>query len=134
MLRPTRGSNASAEAPLPAGVEVDDALAEPVEEVMMLVESPECVLVVFVEVAGLEETGTGAEADEEELPAAAVPDAGAATAKEGSTRFPTPQGMGSFDPGCKAFAGGVVAPVEDAIVKRVVQVLTLVCEEEYWKK
>jgi len=131
-VRPTRGSKASADAPLPAGLEVDDAFAEPVEEVAMLVESLEGVLVVLMREVTAEEAGTMAEADKETLPPAAVPDAGAATALEGSTRFPVPQGMGSFDPGCWAFAGGVVAPVEAAIVKRVVQALTLVCGEENW--
>jgi len=134
MLRPTRRSNASADAPLPAGLEVDVALAESVEEATTLVEIFKGVLVALMEEAGAEETGTEAEADAEELPPGAVPDAGAATALEVSTRFPTPQGMSSLDPGCWAFAGAVVAPVEDAIVKRVVQVLTLVCGEEYWKK
>jgi hypothetical protein len=83
-------------------LEVDDALAESVEEAAMLVESLKGVLVVFTEVASPEATGREAEAEdgEEELPPEAVPDGGAATALEGSTRFPTPQGMGSFDPGC----------------------------------
>jgi len=130
-VRPTRGSRASADAPLPAGLEVDAALAETVEDLAMLVESLEGVLVVLMGEVTAEEAGTMTDADEETLPPGAVP-AGAATALEGSTRFPVPQGIGSFDPGCWAFAGGVVAPVADAIVKRVVQALTLVCGEENW--
>lgn len=79
-----------------------------------------------------EEEEAGIDPGEELLPAGTPPDGGAATALEGSTRFPTPQGMGSFDPGCVGFAGGVVAPEAEAIVNRVVQVLTLVCGEENW--
>lgn len=75
--------------------------------------------------------GAGADPDEELLPAEAL---GAATALEGSTRLPIPQGMGSFDPGWVGFAGGVLTPAAEAIVNRVVQVLTVVCGEEYWKK
>lgn len=51
---------------------------------------------------------------------------GAGVALVGSTRAPTPHGMGSFEPGWVALAGGVVCPVGDAIVKRVTQVLTAV--------
>jgi len=100
MLRPTRGSKASADAPLPAGLEVDDALAESVEEATMLVAILEDVVRALMGEVTAEETATVAETDEETLLPGAVPDPGAATALEGSTRFPIPQGMGSFDPGC----------------------------------
>ena len=76
-----------------------------------------------------DEEGAGADTEEETLPPEAL---GAGTALERSTRLPTPQGMGSFDPGWVGFAGGVLAPAAEAIVNRVVQVLTLVCGEEYW--
>lgn len=51
-----------------------------------------------------------------------TPLTGAATALLGSTRLPTPQGMAAPPLGWLALAGGVVAPVVDAMVKRVVQV------------
>ena len=53
---------------------------------------------------------------------------GAATAVEGSTRAPVPQGMGllgSVEPGWSAFSGAVVLPSAAAIVKRVVQRMVL---------
>ena len=131
-LSPRRESNPSGRAPLPAGVEVDVALAESDEEVTMFVTILEGVLVGRREEGdeeGAEEAGT--DADEETLPPGAP---GAGTALETSTRLPVPQGMGSLDPGWVGFAGGVAAPAAEAIVNRVVQVLTLVCGEEYWKK
>jgi hypothetical protein len=47
---------------------------------------------------------------------------GAGTAVEGSTRAPTPQGMGSPESGWVALGGGVVWPVEDAMENRPVHV------------
>lgn len=130
-LSPTRESRPSADAPFPAGLEVDVALAEPELELAMCVASFEGVLVAIV-TAEEEEEGTGTTTDEELLPPGVVPDEGGGTALEMSTRFPSPQGMGSLDPGCVGFAGGVVAPAAEAMVNRVVQVLTAVCPEEYW--
>jgi len=52
-----------------------------------------------------------------------VPKEGAAIAVLGSTRAPTPHGIGSLEPGCVALAGGVVAPDVGAIVKRPVHVV-----------
>jgi len=129
-LSPTRESRPSDDAPFPAGLEVDVALAEFDEEVTMCVASFEGVLVAIM-TAEEEEEGTGTTTDEELLPPGAAPDGGG-TALEGSTRFPIPQGMGSLDPGWVGFAGGVVAPAAEAMVNRVVQVLTAVCPEEYW--
>jgi len=48
---------------------------------------------------------------------------GGGTAFEGSARAPVPQGMGS-PPGWFALAGGVVAPLDEAMVNRVVHVLS----------
>jgi len=50
-------------------------------------------------------------------------EAGGATACEGSTRVPTPHGMASPELGWTLFAGSVVSPVGEVIVKRVVQAL-----------
>jgi hypothetical protein len=50
--------------------------------------------------------------------------AGGGTAVEGSTSAPTPQGIASLLPGCVGLAGGVVSPFAEAMVKRVVQVLS----------
>jgi hypothetical protein len=58
--------------------------------------------------------------------------AGGGTAVEGSTSAPTPQGIAAFVPGWLGFAGGVVAPVGDAIVKRVVHVLSAARGEVNW--
>jgi len=49
--------------------------------------------------------------------------AGGATAVLGSTRAPVPQGMGSFEPGWVALVGGTEAPLEEAMVNRVVHSL-----------
>lgn len=67
--------------------------------------------------------GTGA-ADVVTFVPVVVPNEGAATALLGSTRAPTPQGIGSPESGWAALAGGVVgAPVSDAMVKRPVHVM-----------
>jgi len=58
-------------------------------------------------------------------------DGGGTTARE-STSLPTPQGMRSPDEGCAALAGGVEEPSGDSMVKRVVQVLVVVCLEVNW--
>ena len=66
---------------------------------------------------------------DEELPE--VNDGGA-TALLWSTRLPIPHGIGSFEPGCLRLAGGVEVPDDEAIVKRVVQVLLVVCGDVNW--
>jgi len=57
-------------------------------------------------------------------------DGGGTTAFE-STSLPTPQGIRSPE-GCMALAGGVEEPSGDSMVKRVVQVLVVVCREVNW--
>ena len=82
---------------------------------------------------------TGDEAAEEpdvpEVPEAEVSPVmyvGAATAVEGSTRLPEPQGMAEPS-GWVLFAGSVVEPSEPAMVKRVVQVRFVgAAEVENW--
>jgi hypothetical protein len=66
---------------------------------------------------------------DEELPE--VNDGGG-TALLWSTRWPVPHGIGSFEPGCLGLAGGVEEPDDDAMVKRVVQVLVMVCGDVNW--
>lgn len=85
-----------------AGVGVDDAEVEDVTS----------------ELDEMEETGRT------ELALALDPPiVGGATASEGSTRAPLPQGMGS-PLGCFASVGGVLCPVASAIVKRVVHIIS----------
>ena len=96
----------------PEGKEVDDATSD-----LVAVTITELILVD-------EATAVEFKAPEEEGPSAAK--AGAGTALLGSTSLPTPHGIASPDPGCFGLAGGVVAPVADAMVKRVVQVLSVV--------
>jgi len=66
--------------------------------------------------------------------AAPVPpaEAGAGTALLGSARFPVPQGMAALVPGWVGLEGGVVSPEAEAIVKRVVQVLSGASGELNW--
>lgn len=82
---------------------------------------------------GVEELEGVEEEDTVLLPLPApVPGAGAATAVEGSASAPVPHGIASFVPGWVGLAGGVVAPVEEAMVKRVVQVLRSMWGEVNW--
>jgi len=59
---------------------------------------------------------------------------GAGTALDGSARAPIPHGIGSFEVGWVGLAGGVLCPDAEAIVKRVVHVLSGDSGEENWKK
>jgi hypothetical protein len=62
---------------------------------------------------------------------AATP-AGGGVAVEGSTSAPTPQGMAAPLLGCTALAGGTLWPVAEAIVKRVVHVISEVAVAVNW--
>jgi len=56
---------------------------------------------------------------------------GGGTAALSSASVPTPQGIGSPE-GCLGLAGGVDEPSDASMVKRVVQVLVVVCVEVNW--
>lgn len=95
-------------------------------------------VVVVEEVVGVAEMVLLAEDDTEDGPGTA-PDgvegstpAGGGTAVEGSTRAPTPHGIAAFVPGWLGFGGGVVAPVGEAMVKRVVHVLFVASGAVNW--
>lgn len=94
--------------------------------------------VVVVEVVDVAEMVLLAEDDTEDGPGTA-PDgveeftpAGGGTAVEGSTRAPTPHAIGAFVPGWLGFGGGVVAPVGEAMVNRVVHVLSVASGAVNW--
>ena len=56
---------------------------------------------------------------------------GDGVALEGSTSAPLPQGIWLPSEGCVIFGGGVLSPVAEAMVKRVVQVWFDALAEEY---
>jgi hypothetical protein len=81
---------------------------------------------------------TGAGADEEDAPLERggaellIAKLGAGTAVDGSARLPVPQGIGAFVVGWVGFVGSVVAPVGEAMAKRVVHVLLGDPADENW--
>jgi len=121
------GADESAELELVTTVAIELGVGSPVTEVVRRA----------VELGmGREEVKTSTVAEEDTEPETAPtpppPLGGGGAALEGSTRAPTPQGIGSLVWGWRALAGGVVAPVGSAIVNRVVQVLLAAVGEVNW--
>jgi len=126
----TRPSKLTTEAPLVVVLVEGVPVVEGAEESVAEEEEEESLL----EVCGAESVvGLAGEVNEieadDEAPlgdASPPPKLGAATAVEGSTRAPLPQGMASFEPGWVALGGGTDWPLGEAIVKRVVHALSVV--------
>jgi hypothetical protein len=123
-------------APAEPVVDVTNRLEVPDEELAAALVSPTVVAAAVVPATATDDEVVDAAADPDEDPAlvSTVPPAlgGGGTTLDWSTSLPTPQGVGAAPLGCTELAGGVVSPLSEAIVKRVVQVLLLTAVVEYW--
>jgi hypothetical protein len=133
----TRPSKLTTEAPLVALVDLVVGVVEAAESVSVIEEGRDeeldelgIVAATRVELALVAGETAGADADA--LVESDVAKLGAATAVEGSTRAPTPQGMASPDSGWVALGGAVVWPEEDAMANRPVHVWLAARGAENW--